>query len=110
DARSTTLLALPVAVSLLTGAIGALGNTFYMGGTWRFVPPACALAVLGAGVKQLCALDPQLPVFLATGLATLTMGFAAAHLARRARIPPRALVIPGIAGGVLPGPAAYQSL
>ncbi|WP_411097382.1 threonine/serine exporter family protein [Streptomyces sp. 020-2-3H-GM] len=27
DARSTTLLALPVAVSLLTGAVGALGNT-----------------------------------------------------------------------------------
>ncbi|MGW4310297.1 threonine/serine exporter family protein [Streptomyces californicus] len=70
DARSTTLLALPVAVSLLTGAVGALGNTFYMGGTWRFVPPACAL-------------DSQLPVFLATGLATWAMGFAAAHLARR---------------------------
>ncbi|MFE7050885.1 threonine/serine exporter family protein [Streptomyces californicus] len=39
DARSTTLLALPVSVSLLTGAVGALGNTFYMGGTWRFVHP-----------------------------------------------------------------------
>ncbi|MEV4908895.1 threonine/serine exporter family protein [Streptomyces albidoflavus] len=110
DARSTTILALPVAVTLLTSAVGALGNTLYMEGSGRFILPACAVAVLGGGVKAACLTLPDMPVALATGMATLAMSFAATVLAQHTTVPARALVVPGIAGGVLPGPDAYRSL
>ncbi|MFC8495951.1 threonine/serine exporter ThrE family protein [Streptomyces sp. NPDC057235] len=110
DARSTALIPLPVVLSLLTSAIGALGNTVFMGGGLRIVPPAVATAVLGAGVKLACVGAFGWSAPLATGLATVAMGLAAAVLSPRTGIPVRAFVIPGIAGGVLPGPDLYRSL
>lgn len=110
EARSTALIPLPVVLSLLTSAIGALGNTVFMGGGLRIIPPAVATAVLGAGVKLACVGAFGWSAPLATGLATVAMGLAAAVLSPRTGIPVRAFVIPGIAGGVLPGPDLYRSL
>ncbi|MEU3660466.1 threonine/serine exporter family protein [Streptomyces sp. NPDC032940] len=110
DARSTALLPLPVVLTLLTSAIGALGNAVFMGGGPRIIPPAIGVAALGAGAKLtgVSALEWSLP--LATGVATVLMGLASAALTPRTGIPARAVVIPGIAGGVLPGPDLYRSL
>ncbi|MET9935953.1 hypothetical protein [Streptomyces sp. NPDC006324] len=82
----------------------------FMGGGPRIVPPAVTTAVLGAGVEPACvdAFGRSAP--LVTGLATVVRGLAAAVLSPRTGIPVRAFVIPGIAGGVLPGPDLYRSL
>ncbi|MHC5257394.1 threonine/serine exporter family protein [Streptomyces sp. UC4497] len=110
DARNTTLAALPVWLTLVTSGIGALGNAVFMGGGPRLVPWAIAAALVGAGVKMfgMAQLDWSAP--LATGLATTVMGAVSAAIGPPAGVPARAVLIPGIAGSVLPGPDLYRSM
>ncbi|MCA1224185.1 threonine/serine ThrE exporter family protein [Streptomyces sp. 8L] len=110
DARSTALVPLPVVLTLLTSAIGALGNTVFMDGGLRLIPPAIGVAVLGAGAKLTVLNALGWSVILATGIATVLMGLVSTVLAPSTDIPARAVVVPGIAGGVLPGPDLYRSL
>ncbi|GAA3012341.1 hypothetical protein JCM13580A_37720 [Streptomyces drozdowiczii] len=110
SARTTTLTALPVWLTLVTSGIGALGNAVFMGGGPRLVPWAVAAAVTGACVKLLGTTQLDWTAPLAIGVATAAMGLAAGALAPRAGAPARAILIPGIAGAVLPGPDLYRSL
>ncbi|MFJ3091337.1 hypothetical protein [Streptomyces sp. NPDC086838] len=102
-ARTTTLTALPVWLTLVTSGIGALGNAVFMGGGPRLVPWAVAAAVTGACVKLLGTTQLDWTAPLAIGVATAARGLAAGA-------PARAILIPGIAGAVLPGPDLYRSL
>ncbi|MFG2500821.1 threonine/serine exporter family protein [Streptomyces sp. NPDC048441] len=110
DARNTTLASLPVWLTLVTSVIGALGNAVFMGGGPHLVPYAMVAALIGAGVKVfgMAQLDWSVP--LATGLATTVMGAVSAAIGPRAGVPARAVLIPGIAGSVLPGPDLYRSM
>ncbi|MEU8892543.1 threonine/serine exporter family protein [Streptomyces sp. NPDC048442] len=110
DARDTTLAALPVWLTLVTSGIGALGNAVFMGGGPRLVPWAMAAALIGAGVKMCGTAQLDWSVPLATGLATIAMGAVSAVIGPRAAVPARAVLIPGIAGSVLPGPDLYRSV
>ncbi|MFE2376554.1 threonine/serine exporter family protein [Streptomyces sp. NPDC059398] len=110
DARHTSLTALPVVLTLVTSCIGSLGNTVFMGGGPRLVPWGMATGLLGATVKVAGTSTLHWSTPLATGLATAAMGTVAAAAAPRTGIPARAVVIPGIAGGVLPGPDLYRGM
>lgn len=109
-ASGTARAALPVRLTLVTSGIGALGNAVFMGGGPRLVPWAMAAALVGAGVKMfgMAQLDWSAP--LATGLATTVMGAVSTAIGPPAGVPARAVLIPGIAGSVLPGPDLYRSM
>ncbi|WP_308294634.1 threonine/serine exporter family protein [Streptomyces anulatus] len=108
--QDTAFRALPLAATLLTSAIGSLGNAVFMGGPPRLLPWAGAGGVLAGfvnnGTQQL--LHQPTPVATLTGAAVL--GAAAGAVAPTLRLPARSLVVPGIAGALLPGPDVYRSL
>ncbi|MFG2651264.1 threonine/serine exporter family protein [Streptomyces sp. NPDC048436] len=110
DARNTTLATLPVWLTLVTSGVGALGNAVFMGGGPRLVPWAVVAALIGAGVKMLGMTQLGWSAPLATGFATTAMGAVSAAIGPRAGVPARAVLIPGIAGSVLPGPDLYRSM
>ncbi|NJA59196.1 hypothetical protein [Streptomyces sp. NEAU-H3] len=76
--RSTTILGLPVALSLLTAGTGAPGNRLFMDGGPRLILPAVTTSVLGTGNKTAAITPWHLPVHLATGIAAVFMSLFAA--------------------------------
>ncbi|MFH8687477.1 threonine/serine exporter family protein [Streptomyces anulatus] len=108
--QDTAFRTLPLAATLLTSAIGSLGNAVFMGGPPRLLPWAVAGGVIAGfvnnGTQQL--LHQPTPVATLTGAAVL--GAAAGAVAPTLRLPARSLVVPGIAGALLPGPDVYRSL
>ncbi|WP_181138695.1 threonine/serine exporter family protein [Streptomyces sp. Ru73] len=110
DLRNTAFRALPFALTLVTSSVGAIGNAVFMGGPPRLIPWAVATALCGACANVLLLREAGMPTALAALCATALMGVLAAAIAPPLRLSARALVLPGLAGAVLPGPDAYRSL
>ncbi|WP_411080516.1 threonine/serine exporter family protein [Streptomyces sp. cmx-18-6] len=110
DARNTAFRALPLLLSLLTSAVGALGNAVFMGGPPRLLPWAMGAGVLAGLVNGVLHQELHQPTPLAVLGAAAVLGTAAGAVAPALRIPSRSLVVPGIAGALLPGPDVYRSL
>ncbi len=110
DARNTAFRALPLALSLVTSAIGALGNAIFMGGPPRLLPWAAGAGVLAGLVNGVLHQELGQPSPMAALGAAAVLGAAAGAVAPSLHIPSRSLVVPGIAGALLPGPDVYRSL
>ncbi|UQA37253.1 threonine/serine exporter family protein [Streptomyces sp. HNA39] len=82
DARNTAFRALPLVLSLVTSAVGALGNAVFLGGPPRLLPWAMGAGVLAGLVNGLCtrswAWRPGLQVPGAGGYAVLAFVTTAA--------------------------------
>ncbi|MDQ0988008.1 uncharacterized membrane protein YjjP (DUF1212 family)/uncharacterized membrane protein YjjB (DUF3815 family) [Streptomyces sp. V2I9] len=110
DARNTAFRALPLVLSLVTSAIGALGNAIFMGGPPRLLPWVMGAGVLAGLVNGVLHQELGQPTPMAALGAAAVLGAAAGALAPSLHIPSRSLVVPGIAGALLPGPDVYRSL
>ncbi|WP_228989121.1 hypothetical protein [Streptomyces sp. DH8] len=71
DARNTAFRALPLALSLVTSAVGALGNAIFMGGPPRLLPWAA-----GAGGYAVLAFVTTAAIGVGTVLGSQSGGAA----------------------------------
>ncbi|MGW8375034.1 threonine/serine exporter family protein [Streptomyces sp. ODS28] len=110
DARNTAFRALPWGFTLVTAAVGALGNAVFMGGAARLLPYATAAGVLGGLANQGAHRLLALPTPMAILVAATVLGLFAGAIGPYVRLPARAIIVPGIAGALLPGPDVYRSL
>ncbi|MET7637820.1 threonine/serine exporter family protein [Streptomyces sp. NPDC005438] len=110
DVRNTAFRGLPLALTLVTAAVGALGNAVFMGGAARLLPYAVAAGVLGGLANQGAHRVLELPTPMAILIAATFLGLFGGALSPYARFPARAMIVPGIAGALLPGPDVYRSL
>lgn len=101
---------LPFVTTVLASIVGAVANAVLMGSRtgWFFVA-GLAGAITGAVYWfALHVIDLDVP--LAILLATAVLGVLSTRWVRRWSMPAQAIVIPGVTGAVLPGPAVYSAI
>lgn len=110
DARNVHFVALSVVVVLVASAVGAAGNAVFNGGGYKLLPSAVGAGLLAGGCGLGLRSGLSVPPVPAAFLAAVVLAAAATLTARRLRITPSVMILSGITGALLPGPAAFQSL
>ncbi|MGW4697402.1 threonine/serine exporter family protein [Kitasatospora cineracea] len=109
-AQYVHFVALTPPVVLLASAVGAAGNAAFNGGGPRLLPPAVAAGLIAGGANLALHNGLSVPAaptaFCASALLALVATLAARHL----HLTPTVMILCGITGALLPGPAVFQSL
>ncbi|MFK0195268.1 threonine/serine exporter family protein [Kitasatospora sp. NPDC090308] len=102
--------ALTPPVVLLASAVGAAGNAAFNGGGPRLLLPATAAGLVAGAANLVLHTALPVPVAPAAFCSSALLALLAALVAPRLHLTPTVMILCGITGALLPGPAVFQSL
>ncbi|MFJ1753442.1 threonine/serine exporter family protein [Kitasatospora sp. NPDC088134] len=109
-AQYVHFVALTPPVVLLASAVGAAGNAAFNGGGPRLLVPAVAAGLVAGAANLVLHNGFAVPAAPTAFCASAVLALVATLAARRLHLTPTVMILCGITGALLPGPAVFQSL